>query len=159
MKTLTVTQMNRNPSSPLRLAENGETVIITSHGKPIARITGIAEHEWEQTLSALAASPAVASPKSHFVVPPFFDEKSRQPYNNEKLQLPLHLNWSHKDLAFDMSKPNTRARLYEKVLAEGSIQDLQKYINFDDLKNLWSALYLAKELRKAWESMYPTLKE
>ena len=159
MKTLTVTEMNRNPSAPLREVQAGNTVIITSHGKPIARIVGITEAEWEQTLKMLALAPVHPSAKSHFIVPPFLDIKSRPAYKKEKLTLPHHLNWSHIGLVFDMSRPSSRAQLYEIVLEEGSIKDIQEYISFPDLKELWPTLYLPTELRKAWETMYTSLKE
>ncbi len=38
MKTITAAEANRNFSKLLRQAESGETVLVTSHGRPIARI-------------------------------------------------------------------------------------------------------------------------
>lgn len=128
MKTLTVTELNRNPSAPLRDVQEGQTVIVTSHGKPVARITPITKDEWEQAIKILALSPAIASPKSHFIVPPFLDMKSRPRYKKEEFELPIHLNWSHKGLIYDMSKPSTRGHVYEIVMREGQIKDKQEYI-------------------------------
>jgi hypothetical protein len=110
-------------------------------------------------MQALAATPAIMSPRSHFVVPPFLNKKSRRAYKNEKITLPLHINWSHRGLVFDMSRESSRAQLYEKVLREGSVKDIEHFIPFKDLRKLWSIMFLPSDLQQAWESIYPELRE
>lgn len=159
MKMITVTELNRKPSAPLRDVEAGKTVIITSHGKPIARIVPISQEELEKTMEALSVTPAQWSPRSHFMVPQFLNKQSRQLYKKEKIELPKTINWSHPDLVFDMSKESSRAQLYEKVLCEGNTKEIEHFVPYKDLLRLWKIMFLPFDLQRAWESVYPDLKE
>jgi prevent-host-death family protein len=64
MKTVTAAEANRHFSKILREVRGGETVLITSHGEPVATIApttrGAAEREaaWRDLLEHLRAQPA-----------------------------------------------------------------------------------------------------
>jgi hypothetical protein len=69
--------------------------------------------------------------------------------------LPLHLNWSEPDRAFDLRNRRQRARLYEIVLREGTPADLLAYIDGVLLAELWPDLVLPRGVRAAWEPLLP----
>jgi len=67
--------------------------------------------------------------------------------------LPLHLNWSGPDRAFDLRDRRQRARVYEIVLREGTATDLLTYIDGVLLAELWPDLVLPRHVRIAWERL------
>lgn len=93
----------------------------------------------------------------NYVVPKNLDIQSRRLDNTQKIKLPLTLNWSNPDALYDMSSKMTRAILYEIVLREGTTQDVIKYVNFQDLKQLWSKMYLPQIIEEKWLEIYPEL--
>ena len=64
--------------------------------------------------------------------------------------LPLHLNWSELGRRFDLRVRRQRARVYEIVLREGTVDDLLTYIDGVLLVELWDDLVLPRRLRAAW---------
>jgi transcriptional regulator with XRE-family HTH domain len=64
--------------------------------------------------------------------------------------LPLHLNWSSPERAFDLSDRRQRARLYEIVLREGGPEDILGYVDGALLVDLWPELVLPRDVRTAW---------
>lgn len=67
------------------------------------------------------------------------------------VQLPLHLSWSGDHYRYDLSDSTDRARLYERVLTEGTEQDIEYYVELDLLVETWNALVLPARVREAWQ--------
>lgn len=67
------------------------------------------------------------------------------------VQLPLHLSWSGDNYRYDLSDSTDRARLYERVLTEGTEQDIEYYVELDLLVETWNALVLPARVREAWQ--------
>jgi prevent-host-death family protein len=44
-ESVSAADANRRFSEPLRTVKNGRSVVVTSHGKPVARITPVIENE------------------------------------------------------------------------------------------------------------------
>lgn len=65
------------------------------------------------------------------------------------VRLPAHLSWSQ-DRSFDLTRRPDRRRLYEQVLREGTLDDLRRYIDVDQLVGLWDELFLPAPVRRAW---------
>jgi transcriptional regulator with XRE-family HTH domain len=67
-----------------------------------------------------------------------------------KVVLPLHLNWSTPERAFDLVSRSDRARVYEVVLREGRPEDILRYVDGALLVDLWDELVLPASVRAAW---------
>ena len=69
--------------------------------------------------------------------------------------LPRNVLWSGQDLVWDLSDRRQRAQIYEMVLTEGTADDVRRFIDVDELIELWSDLWLAPHVRAAWsEHLY-----
>jgi hypothetical protein len=68
------------------------------------------------------------------------------------VRLPLHLSWSGEDYAYDLSDRNDRARLYERVLVEGTEADIIFYVDHALLVDVWDEMVLPAHVREAWQS-------
>lgn len=64
--------------------------------------------------------------------------------------LPLHVFWSGPDRAWDLADRRQRLQVYEMVLTEGTADDVRRFIDIDELIDLWSDLWLAPHIRMAW---------
>lgn len=64
--------------------------------------------------------------------------------------LPLRIRWSHPRRAYDLAVRSERALVYEQVLAEGTEQDVQRFVGAEDLLDLWDDLVLPDHVRRAW---------
>lgn len=76
MRSVTAADANRHFSSLLREVKGGETIVITSHGEPVARMTPLSECErdeakrreaekekaWKEHLAHLRSRPAMNIP-------------------------------------------------------------------------------------------------
>lgn len=71
--------------------------------------------------------------------------------------LPLHLNWSDPRRAVDLRDRRQRARLYERVIRDGTADDVVAYIDGVLLSDLWPELVLPVAVRRAWEAALPVL--
>jgi hypothetical protein len=72
------------------------------------------------------------------------------------VRLPLRLYWSGpapQEVGWDLSRPSRRARLYELVLREGSLDDIQELVNGTELVRLWDGLWLPPHVRAAWQPL------
>jgi hypothetical protein len=58
---------------------------------------------------------------------------------------------------FDLDDEMARRELYEIVLTEGTVEDVQRLLNVDELRRLWAGLYLPPHVRHAWESRFGEL--
>lgn len=70
-----------------------------------------------------------------------------------RVRLPLHLNWSQPDRAFDLADRRQRARVYEIVLREGTARDITDYIDGALLVDLWPELIIPVPVRRAWQPL------
>lgn len=66
------------------------------------------------------------------------------------VELPLRVRWSGPRRVYDLGDRADRARLYEVVLAEGTIEDVRRYVRLDQLVELWPELVLPRHVRRAW---------
>lgn len=68
-----------------------------------------------------------------------------------RVELPLHIRWSGPPITYDLAERADRARVYEQVLREGTVDDVRFYIEADLLLDLWDELVLPPTVRAAWE--------
>jgi hypothetical protein len=66
------------------------------------------------------------------------------------VELPLHIRWSGPDRRYDLANRQQRARVYEQVLREGNEDDVRRFIQADELIDLWDELVLPRNVRHAW---------
>lgn len=72
------------------------------------------------------------------------------------IRLPLRLYWSGPDpgsVEWIMTDDQRRARLYEIVLREGSLDDVRALVDGASLVRIWNGLYLPPHVRRAWEPL------
>ncbi|MET9324731.1 hypothetical protein ABZX75_31940 [Streptomyces sp. NPDC003038] len=76
------------------------------------------------------------------------------------VELPLHVVWSGLR-AFDLDQPRQRMGLYRTVLAEGTREDLCRFLNAELLSSLWPVLrtLTGPSVRDVWEEAFPQLRE
>lgn len=67
------------------------------------------------------------------------------------IHLPLHLNWSGANHGYDLSDRGDRARLYERVLTEGTGEDVVFYVDLEQLVDVWNEMVLPAHVREAWQ--------
>ena len=76
-----------------------------------------------------------------------------------RFRLPIHLEASARGV-YDFGDESDRRLAYEIVLEEAcSPQDLATWLEREALIAAWSALYLPRVVRDAWESRHPVLRE
>jgi hypothetical protein len=66
------------------------------------------------------------------------------------VELPLRVRWSGPRRHYDLSVRRDRALVYEQVLAEGTNEDVRRFIDVDQLVELWPELVLPRHVRVAW---------
>src|SRR5215207_171508 len=52
---------------------------------------------------------------------------------------------------FDMTNEAERIEMYEIVLADGTAEDVCRYVNREELLRLWPRLWLPPHVRQVWE--------
>jgi len=70
--------------------------------------------------------------------------------------LPAELFWSGPEprtVRWDLANPDRRRDLYEIVLVEGTLDDVQRLVNGHALLELWDQLYLPPWVRAAWRPL------
>jgi hypothetical protein len=73
-----------------------------------------------------------------------------------RVTLPLGIYWTGPDpqrAEWELSVPQRRARLYEIVLREASLDDQRRLINGSELARLWDVLYLPPHIKLAWQPL------
>ena len=74
------------------------------------------------------------------------------------VQLPLRLDWSDR-MVFHLEEPAERNLMYERVIREAMrADDLRMYLNESVLRQVWSLLFLPRNVRKRWEQRFPDLR-
>jgi len=66
------------------------------------------------------------------------------------IELPVHVSWSGPRIQWDLAARRQRAQVYEIVLSEGTDDDVRRFIDVDQLVDLWDDLWLAPHVRQAW---------
>jgi hypothetical protein len=66
------------------------------------------------------------------------------------VELPLRVRWSGPRRRYDLDDPRDRALVYEQVLTEGTDEDVRRFIDVNQLVELWSDLVLPRHVRAAW---------
>lgn len=75
------------------------------------------------------------------------------------VRLPLRVYWTGPDpesVTWDLSRESRRARLYEIVLREGTLDDVRAMVDGAELVRLWDRLWLPTHLRQAWQPLIDT---
>ena len=67
-----------------------------------------------------------------------------------RVTLPSSVRWSGPDVTYDLSDRRHRARVYEQVLREGTAADVRRFIDVDELIDLWDDLILPPAVSRAW---------
>ncbi len=70
-----------------------------------------------------------------------------------QFQAPLHLEWSKTNRSVDLTNRSQRLRWYELVLREGSVNDIQAFIDGALLIDAWPDLVVPRAIRAAWQSL------
>lgn len=70
------------------------------------------------------------------------------------VELPHHIRWSGRPVTYDLSDPADRARVYELVLQEGTVDDVRRFIDVDQLQSMWADLVLPPWIRSAWADWF-----
>lgn len=68
------------------------------------------------------------------------------------VELPLRVRRSGPARVYDLTNRADRARLYEFVLAEGTVDDVRRYVRLDQVVELWPELVLPRHVRQAWSN-------
>lgn len=66
------------------------------------------------------------------------------------VELPLRVRWSGPRRRYDLDDRQDRALVYEQVLAEGTDEDVRRFIDVNQLVELWPDLVLPRHVRAAW---------
>jgi hypothetical protein len=64
--------------------------------------------------------------------------------------LPMRVRWSGSPRSYDLADRQERILVYEQVLAEGTADDVRRFVDLDDLVGLWPELVLPRHVRRAW---------
>lgn len=79
------------------------------------------------------------------------DLSATRPQASGVVRLPLHLSWSGDNHGYDLADRRDLARLYERVLTEGTDRDIIFYVDLDLLVDVWSEMVLPAHVREAWQ--------
>jgi hypothetical protein len=66
------------------------------------------------------------------------------------IELPSHVRWSGPQRLYDLDDRRDRALVYEQVLTEGTDEDVRRFIDIDQLIELWPDLVLPRHVQTAW---------
>lgn len=71
------------------------------------------------------------------------------------LPLGLHASGAGPSEGFDLRRTESRISMYQLVLREGSLDDLVRYLNSEEVRRLWPRLWLPGHVRRAWSQHFP----
>lgn len=66
--------------------------------------------------------------------------------------LPPHIDWSTRR-AYDLANRDDRLRVYELVLREGTLHDLRRYLDPNELPVVLDELFLPDHIKAAWREL------
>lgn len=90
-------------------------------------------------------------PVRHFIVPGSLAELDG-PTVSGRIRLPLHLDWSS-GREYDLDDPADRARVYEIVLREGTLDDLRTFVDPLRLSDALPRMFLPIAIAEAWRPL------
>ena len=90
-------------------------------------------------------------PVRPFVVPASLAELDG-PTVSGRIRLPLHLDWSS-DREYDLDDPADRARVYEIVVREGTLDDLRTFVDPLCLTDTLQRMFLPTAIAEAWRAL------
>ena len=90
-------------------------------------------------------------PARPYVVPESLAELDG-PTVSGRVHLPLHLDWSS-GREYDLDVPVDRARVYEIVLREGTLDDLQTFVDPMRLAEAFQHMFLPSAIAEAWHAL------
>lgn len=90
-------------------------------------------------------------PVRPFVVPGSLAELDG-PTVSGRVRLPLHLDWSS-ERECDLDDPVDRARVYEIVLREGTLDDLRTFVDPLRLADALQLMFLPGDIAEAWRAL------
>ncbi len=67
-----------------------------------------------------------------------------------KVTLPLSVYWSGPSPVYDLDDVRERARVYEQVLREGTDDDVRRFVEVDEVVELWDRMVLPTSVRRGW---------
>ena len=70
------------------------------------------------------------------------------------VELPLNVRRSGSPRIYDLADRADLMRVYEQVLREGTEDDVRRYVDVDELLELWDELVLPPYVRRAWAGWY-----
>lgn len=73
------------------------------------------------------------------------------------VELPHSVLWAPGGPYVDLDEPGGRGLAYRAVLAEGTVEDLVRVLNRDQLIAMWPELLLPRRVREMWETRFPEL--
>lgn len=88
-------------------------------------------------------------------VPATLDELQGPLEGTVRLPIEVHSSGAGPNEAFDLADPAMRAAMYQLLLRQGRLVDLQTLINGAELRRLWPQLWLPKWVRQAWGTHFP----
>jgi hypothetical protein len=59
-------------------------------------------------------------------------------------------------VTYDLDDPADLRRVYEQVMREGTVEDIQEYIDADRVVELWEELVLPTGVRRRWAEWLQT---
>ena len=71
-----------------------------------------------------------------------------------RVEVPLHIRWSEPVVIYDMSDRTDRSRVYQQVRREGTGDDVRRFIDPDDLLDMFDDLVLPPRVRRAWADWF-----
>jgi hypothetical protein len=80
------------------------------------------------------------------------------PVEKGVVRLPNHVFWSGPERTWDLQDRRQRIQVYELVLTEGNEEDVRRFIDLDDLAELWPDLWLPPHVKEAWSHHLRRLK-
>ena len=108
-------------------------------------------------MGVVVSRSSTLGPSSRPVAIPFGFDTSSDGKAQGEVELPIHIWWSEPKRVFDLRSTKDRLRVYELVLSEGDEDDVRFYVRYEDLRSLWSQLFLPRHVRDAWERKFPQL--
>ena len=94
---------------------------------------------------------ATSRAELRFVVPGSLAELDG-PTVSGRVRLPLHLDWSS-GREYDLEYPADRARVYEIVLREGTLDDLRTFVDPLRLSDTLQRMFLPIAIAEAWRAL------
>lgn len=73
------------------------------------------------------------------------------------ITLPNRIYWQPGSRDFDVEIPIRCQMAYQPILAEGTLDDIQQWINRDLLITHWQAIFMPQRLRRMWQDRFPEL--